>query len=305
MASHRGFMEDYEYEEEDKGLMVREGFHMLTQGVEMTHYEVHKGFRRTYSNEMKMVWLNPDSLRLCVTKLRPSIAQNKVYPGVYLRDVVDVVGGKHTFGFATQPEPPEFDETCLNIIASERTLCLQLPSEFSRNWFMERLRLLCDDILTTNEKSLRDSIKWTKMSNRVVVKDAQSYKDIAESTQDFLEKGVEVLCHSPSGSINESTLYYNQHDQRLEIKQKGGFFCFVSPVRGININDIYALRPGTHSFGFVQTKSQNGKQENCVSIIGSECSIDIELSSQRARDLLMHKVKVFADYTYLSNRDAV
>jgi hypothetical protein len=122
-------------EDEDKDLMVREAFHILTQGVEMTHYEVHEGVRRSFSIETKVVWLNPDSLRLCVSKERPPVVQNKVYPGVYLRDVVEVVGGAHTFGFATQPEPPNSHEQCLNIIASERTLCLQLPSEVCCNYY--------------------------------------------------------------------------------------------------------------------------------------------------------------------------
>lgn len=116
-------------EEDDKDLMVREAFHILTQGVEMTHYEVNTGMRRTFSTETKVVWLNPDTLRLCVNKERPPVVQNKVYPGVYLRDVAEVVGGAHTFGFATHPDPPSYHEQCLNIIASERTLCLQLPSE--------------------------------------------------------------------------------------------------------------------------------------------------------------------------------
>lgn len=295
---------DFEYEDEDKDLMVREAFHILTQGVEMTHYEVNMGgLRRTCSAETKVVWLNPDSLRLCVSKARPPVVQSKGYPGVYLRDVSEVVGGAHTFGFATQPEPPNSDEQCLNIIASERTLCLQLPSEFSRNWFLVRIRLLCDDILTTNEKSLRESIKWTKMNNKLVLKD--SFKEIADSTQDFLEKGVTVLCHTPEGAINESTLTYNAEERRLEIKKTGGFFKFATQTRGINVSDIFSLRPGTHSYGFVQSKSQNEKQENCMSIIGSECSIDIELSSQRARDLLMHKIKVFSDFMYFSNQDAV
>ena len=111
--------------------MVREAFHILTQGVEMTHYEVNvsMGFRKTYSSDTKVVWLNPDSLRLCVSKTRPAVVQSKVYPGVYLRDVSEVLGGAHTYGFVTQPEPPNSHEQCLNIIASERTLCLQLPSE--------------------------------------------------------------------------------------------------------------------------------------------------------------------------------
>lgn len=111
--------------------MVREAFHILTQGVEMTHYDVSwiMGIRRICTSDTKVVWLNPDSLRLCVSKTRPPMVQNKVYPGVYLRDVSEVVGGAHTFGFASQPEPPNSNEQCLNIIASERTLCLQLPSE--------------------------------------------------------------------------------------------------------------------------------------------------------------------------------
>jgi hypothetical protein len=119
---------------------------------------------------------------------------------------------------------------------------------------------LCDDILTSNEKSLRDSIKWTNRNNRLVLK--ESYKEIADSTEEFLVKGVTVLCHTPSGSINESTLSYNSEKRRLEIKKTGGFFKFAARVRGVNISDIFSLRPGTHSYGFVQSKSQNKKQEN-------------------------------------------
>ena len=113
----------------DKEMMVREAFHILTQGVEMTHYEANNGFRRSCSVSMKVLWLNPDSLRLCVSKSRPPVVESKVYTGVYLRDVTEVLGGAHTFGFAAQPEPITCHEQCLNIVASERTLCLQLPSE--------------------------------------------------------------------------------------------------------------------------------------------------------------------------------
>ena len=262
-------------EDEDKELMVREAFHILTQGVEMTHYEVNVGFRKTYSVKPKVVWLNPDSLRLCVSTTRPPVVQTELYTGVYLRDVAEVVGGAHTFGFAAQPEPPSSNEQCLNLIASERTLCLQLPSEFSRNWFLERIRILCDDILTSNERSLRESIKWTNMNNRLPFK--ESHRSIAESTEDFLVKGITVLCHTPSGSINESTLFYSSEDRRLIISKTGGFFKFASRDRGINISDIYSLRPGTHSFGFVQTKSQNEKQENVRNVVTEDVNVYIEM----------------------------
>lgn len=241
--------------------MVREAFHILIQGVELTHYEVNNGLRRTFSIQPKVVWLNPDSLRLCVSVSRPPVVQSKVYTGVYLRDITDVVGGADTFGFASQPEPPSSHEQCLSLVASENTLCLQLPSEFSRDWFLERIRLLCDDILTANERSLRESISWTKMNNRLVFKD--SFTEIARTTQELLEKGVAVLCHTPSGDITESTLLYNANEERLIVsKTAGGIFKFAARDRGVNVSDIYSLRPGTHSYGFVQTNSQNEKQEN-------------------------------------------
>ena len=120
---------------EEREILVREGFHILTQGAEMVHYEVHNmGLRTTYANSTKILWLNPDSLRLCITKNRPPISDERLYPGVYLRDVAEVVGGDHTFAFATHPEKPNSQEQCLNIIASERTLCLQLPSEVPHNY---------------------------------------------------------------------------------------------------------------------------------------------------------------------------
>lgn len=146
-------------------------------------------------------------------------------------------------------------------------------AQFSRNWFLERIQLLCEDILTSNEKSLRESIRWTKMSSRQILKD--SFKEVADATKDFLVKGVTLLCHTPSGSINESTLSYNPESRRLVIKKTGGLFQFATQERGVNISDIFSLRPGTHSYGFVQSKSQNEKQENVCGLTYVFCHVKV------------------------------
>ena len=102
------------------------------------------------------------------------------------------------------------------------------------------------------------------MSNRLPFQDF--HREIAESTQSLLEKGVDVKFHTNGGKIHDCTLFYDPDQRRLEVKKTTGFFKFVFQTRGINLSDIYSLRPGTHSFGFVQAKSENEKQEN-VSIL--------------------------------------
>jgi hypothetical protein len=62
---------------------------------------------------------------------RPTLvdrAKGKIPPGVYMRDIAEVRKGSNTFDFKSSQTPPEQDDHCLALIATERTLSLELPS---------------------------------------------------------------------------------------------------------------------------------------------------------------------------------
>ena len=75
-----------------------------------------------------------DILRLCVDFRRPTLAdraKGKVPPGIYMRDIAVILKGDEAaacFDFAYSQSPPSKSEQCLTLIATERAICLELPS---------------------------------------------------------------------------------------------------------------------------------------------------------------------------------
>ena len=99
--------------------------------------------------------------------------------------------------------------------------------------------------------------------------------------------------HHPNGRIIQSYIVYFENSNRIEVQPlEKSIFSFTQKNMGLQINDIAEIRPGTHSIGFVRSSSTD-KQGECLSIIGSECTIDIQLATNKARDLLAHKLKLF------------
>jgi hypothetical protein len=89
-------------------------------------------------------------LRFCVDDVRPTIVEseyNRAPRGVYVRDVSEIRDGWEAFEFKKNNSPPSDGGRCLSIIGSERTIAMQFPSQFVRDWFFERLHLLHSEIL--------------------------------------------------------------------------------------------------------------------------------------------------------------
>jgi len=142
---------------EQKAVMVREAFAVLAQGVELMHYNTLYGSR---GNQLvkQLVWMDADLLRICIDSMRPTLvdkAIGKVAPGLYLRDISEVREGIDSLDFLLSPTPPRDKDRCMSLVGSERSLCLEMPSKFARDWFMERLRIVVADVLTEEERRSR------------------------------------------------------------------------------------------------------------------------------------------------------
>ncbi len=114
-------------------------------------------------------------------------AQGKIPPGLYLRDIAEIREGAESFHFTENRTPPRNVNNCLSIVGSERTISLELPSKFTRDWFLTRLRLLADDILVEQERMARKYKIWEK-ARQLNPAETESVAKL----QGLLERGVQV-----------------------------------------------------------------------------------------------------------------
>jgi hypothetical protein len=276
---------------EEHSQKLKEAFAILTQGVEMVHYDCMHAKVITSMRMKKIVWMDADILRLCVDVTRPTLAdrgKGKVPPGLYMRDISEVRKGSDSCDFQKNPSGvPEHDEHCLSLIATERTISLELPSKFARDWFFERLNLIADDILTEDEKEER---RARKIHNNAQLNEQE--KEAAQHLVGVLARGVQVLHHHPCGRIVRSVLSCEEGSTKLVIEttERTFFGFYVAKPLSLQMEDVVEVRPGTHSFGFVGTKSTD-KYDECLSIIGTECVIDLQFSNQTARDIFSTKLR--------------
>lgn len=284
---------------DDEAQKLREAFAILTQGVEMTHYECNPKSKKA-TKLRKIVWIDSEILRICVDLSRPSLkdrAAGKIPPGIFVRDIADIRNGVKSYEFTKNQSPPEDEDKCLFIVSSERTLCLELPSKFARDWFFERFLLVGENILTAEEKAERRErrLQLTNLG-------APPNRDFANVLCRVLQRGVQVAHHHPSGRVLRSVLKANESGDRLVVSPSErvwfGLFA-VAPPTSLNLKDIVDIRPGTHSFGFVQTRSTD-KHGECLTIVATECVLDLEFANKKARDVFVEKMGNLLRYMAVS-----
>jgi len=247
--------------EEEKNQKIREAFQILTQGVEMVHYEaVRKKGEKTKIK--KIMWMDPDILRLCVDVQRPTIrerARGRIPFGIYMRDIAEVRKGYNSYGFSKSSDPPAEKETCLSLIGSERTVCIQLPSKFSRDWFAERFNLVILDVLTEDEQTIR-----AKRKRGVPPPSFYLDSSISSQMQSLLERGIQVIHHHPNGKMIKAFLIYDGNSDKLSVHPSETYiFGFAPASLAMDAKDISEVRPGSHSLGFVRTNSTDKITEVC------------------------------------------
>lgn len=284
--------------EEEIENRVREGFSILVQGIELIHYETLNMLIGGKKNK-KIFWMDADVLRFCCEFTRPTLtdrAKGKVAYGLYLRDIAEVREGAEAYDFRRNPSPPAPDEEdkCLSLIGTECCLCLQFPTKFTRDWFLERFQLIIDDVLTEQEKILR---RGRNLKTWLFASLNEEQLFSAEQMRSLLLRGIQILHHHPNGSVIRSYIVYDEENKRLLVQPvKTYWFSFFQPkLVSLHISDISEIRPGTHAVGFVRTNSTD-KGSECLSLIGTEGTIDLQLATNNARDLFALKIRCFMQY---------
>ena len=150
-------------------------------------------------------WFDLDTLRLCVDKRRPSLVEKHegtVIPrGLYVRDV-SVVQRARASSSTEEDAGLEFI-----VIGTEDAFVLHAPSSSSRDWFVERLVLLVEEINGADEARSR-------VVPRILLQDAGERQHIEwERMRLLLQVGIEVNLHR-NGVITPSILRLSGRDQK-------------------------------------------------------------------------------------------
>jgi len=287
---------------DDNVKKLREAFAVLTQGVEMNHYDA-EAIIVDKKKQKKIVWVDPDILRICCDYVRPSMVERalgKVPPGIYIRDIAEVRAGAQAYDFIKNPDPDREDAKCLTLIGTERAISLEFPSQFTRDWFLERFRILVDDILLDEEKSVRNFQKFCVHDTELLT---NQQIEAATNLVSVLQRGVQILHHRTTGKIVKSKLVFDESKLLLSIQslERGYFNLWSDPEYTLSVLDISEIRPGGHSFNFVKTSSLD-KGSQLLSIIGSEDVFDIQFTSEYTRDAFDSKFRLFVKHFQAKSR---
>jgi len=233
-----------------------------------------------------------ESLRICCDSTRPSLQQrNKgfVPPGLYIRDIAEVRAGERSYDFQSSTQTPADSKCCLSLIGSERSISIEYPSEFARDWFLERLRLIQEDVMTVEEKAERNRINAIKQRPLLPVEIESARRLIG-----VLRRGIQIKVHHPTAKIYDAMLTYDSAKDSLVVTPATTslFLGFGSPKSiSLSVQDVAEVRPGIHSIGFVRTNSTD-KEADCLSLIGTECTIDLQLTNEGARNVFIEKLRI-------------
>mmetsp|Transcript_20397 Transcript_20397/g.19714 ORF Transcript_20397/g.19714 Transcript_20397/m.19714 type:complete len:315 (-) Transcript_20397:605-1549(-) len=281
------------HEEDDNAHKIREAFAILTQGIEIIHYDtsdVKKGAQRV----KRIVWMDSDILRICVDDKRPTLmrrSKGKNSPGLYMRDISEVKAGDNCYAFQKNKIRPENSEACFSLIGSERTICLELPGKMERDWFFERLELIVHDILTSEEREEKSKRKWKNEAETGIVMTEEELT-AADHLQEVLTQGIQIFSHQKE--VLRSVLSYEPSTQGLVLQPTDRSYLgyLLHPSMSLAVNDVVEIRPGTHSIGFVRTGCTD-KYKECISIIGTECVFDLQLANEVSRNIFATKFRLF------------
>ena len=287
---------------EENAHKIREAFYILTQGVDIMQYKAGSN-KRKGDKIRQVIWLEPELLRICVDSRRitsADVQRSVTGTGLFLRDIAEIRGGCNAFAFRNSVYPPENDNFCLSLIGTETTICIEFPTQFIRDWFLVRFHLVMDDVLSEEEQDAR-----AKRNLRTGMLTGLSFEESAASQQmlALLKRGIQIHHHNHHGSIVRSMIFYDHDMGRLCLRQSdNGLFSFFSGgsiSASVAMSDIAEVRPGSHSYGFVLTDSTD-KSSECMSIVGTECSLDLQLANSSARDLFSQRMRLFIRFWELN-----
>lgn len=118
-----------------------------------------------------------------------------LFVSLYIVDITEIREGSLSYEFECCKDRDPRNEDCyLAVVGSECTICLEATSAESRDWFLERLRLLADDMMSKSEIEARTFRMSQIRSKQIKIYSDYTEDEIESNNQlkELLLRGIQV-----------------------------------------------------------------------------------------------------------------
>lgn len=273
--------------------LVRELLAVLVGGVAVRAFSL----RDNVTGDNMQFWFDLDTLRLCVGKRRPTLVEKNegtISRGLYVRDVSAVRRASSS---------PEEDAGGLEfiVVGTEDAFVIRAPSSSSRDWFVERLVLLVEEINGVDE--MRSRLVPRFRAEEVGERKPEEW----ERMRLLLQVGIEVNLHH-DGVVTPSFLRLSGKDQEtwalnVSPKKKPDIWTrsWHALFRGrgqslspLALKSIVEVRARGLSKEFVRTAWVSEDQSACsMSLVGPAACLCLSSASRAAAEQLHSRLLDF------------
>lgn len=287
----------------EKGDKIQDAVSRLEQGVEVVKHTYQAG-----SSPVKL-YMEPVRARLSFSK---SIKRKTV--GLFMSDVAELRIGPRTAVFESNGTVLN-PNLCLSLVGSECVMDLEWPTEELRDFWAERLALLRERFqpltarLESFERNLTTQSGWRKPFSMTELLCMNQLKDELTSgfpVVKFAGNGTWENRFLWLGYLKDITIDQSGRRPRLTMaRERGRVAREEETMKGVDIADISAIRPGIAASNFDEAKVRidlRDIEHECLSIIGSERSLclqclpferdGIEFTAEQTRDHLVKGLRL-------------
>ena len=153
------------------------------------------------------------------------------------------------------------------------------------------------------EREEKERRKWSTLYASVA-EVSPGEATAANHMAEVLGQGVQIMSHNPVGQVLRSILTFDSRSRTLTLQPTDRSYLgfLANQPLTVKVSDVVEIRLGTHSIGFVRTVSTD-RFKDCVSIIGTENVLDVQLANENARDVFAAKFRTFVMVNQLSGRN--
>jgi myosin heavy subunit len=243
----------------------------------------------------RVLWLDRSGARLYLDH-RKRFDSKGNEKGLYLRDISQVRPGCNTQAFLKSRAHAPPTEKCFSLIGTERTLDMEMPTAFVRDRVVAKFNLLLKALSPVSPRKLTGE-------------DAS----LMAHFQEVLIRGMEVVAHTSSSfSQHKTTKNVLWLGDGVNVNGETAAKLYLAnkkrksskgTEKGLWLEDMAECRPGINSDVFFKAPDNvtQAIANKCFSVIGSECTLDLEVKSGEARNAVVHRFQLWLQQIAQSN----
>jgi hypothetical protein len=246
--------------------------------------------------------LHKSNKRLCWENVASS---REVLDGLVINDIAEIrpfTEPCFTFRQMSMPKCSEGTNHLFTLVSSKKSISMAADTPENCIFLVKGLKLLVEKAIPSHIKRKRgkEPISEAKL---MLLKNGKKRNDKFKDLKDKLNSGIDVLSITKGINQRELFMFLDSSEKRLIFSRRrkravtahstvvDSFFLYwEGPDPGIDVDDISEIRPG-YSLDSLDCKPppHPSQEQLAISVIGSERTMSILMSSSHERDYFVEK----------------